>query len=143
MGGHVGAVLLGWPQRLFSCGSPSRRSVDQIVVSDTAPIPRSTGLACNSAKVMPGLAAVRSRSTSSCPAGSGLRWPPIRAGAVLPVSRTRRASLIAADPLTSKRRAAARAELWDRGSEPLDGADPADGAEVPDEVPALTGAGAR
>jgi hypothetical protein len=33
------------------------------------------------------------------------------AGAALPISRTRRASLMAADALTAKRRAASRAEL--------------------------------
>jgi hypothetical protein len=37
--------------------------------------------------------------------------PPIFAGAMLPVVRTRRISVTAADELTSKRRAAARAEL--------------------------------
>jgi hypothetical protein len=40
----------------------------------------------------------------------GRRYPPTFAGAVLPVSRTRCISLTAADGLTSKRRAAPRAE---------------------------------
>ena len=39
------------------------------------------------------------------------RWPPYRAGAALPVARTRCISLIAADGLTAKRWAAARIEL--------------------------------
>src|SRR3712207_849768 len=59
---------------------------------------------------MPGVAAVSSRNSASCPASSGLRWPPILAGAVLPVWRARRTSLIAAEALTSKRAAASRAE---------------------------------
>ena len=39
------------------------------------------------------------------------RWPPMRAGAMLPVSRTRRISLTAAEGLTSYRAAARRIEL--------------------------------
>ena len=39
------------------------------------------------------------------------RWPPKREGAALPVVRTRCISLIAADGLTAKRRAAWRIEL--------------------------------
>ena len=45
------------------------------------------------------------------PGQAGGRWPPTCAGAALPVSRTRRISLIAAEALTSKRRAASRIEL--------------------------------
>jgi len=58
-----------------------------------------------------------------------LRCPPIFPGSVLPVSRTRRTSLIAADALTANRAAARRAELpcstaptnrfrrsWDKGA---------------------------
>jgi hypothetical protein len=79
--------------------------------------------------MIPGLASVSSRSSPSCPARSGLRYPPIWAGAVLPVSRARRTIFTAADGLTSKRRAASRAEppastartsrrrrSWDRGA---------------------------
>ena len=74
-------------------------------------MPRAASSARISARVMVPLAAVSSRSSASCPASSGLRWPPIWPGAVLLVSRTRRISLIAADSLTAKRRAASRAEL--------------------------------
>jgi hypothetical protein len=122
-------ILLGRPQRLFLCRRSRRRSVDQIVVSEPGAMSRPASSSRISASVMPGLAVVSSRSRFSCPASSGLRQPPIFAGAVLPVSRTRRISLTTADGLTSKRRAAARAELpcstaptsrrrrsWDKGA---------------------------
>ena len=56
---------------------------------------------------------VRAVSTSrrrslSCGPSSARRWPPKRAGAGLPVVRTRCISLIAADGLTANRRAASR-----------------------------------
>src|SRR5690348_14331184 len=60
---------------------------------------------------MPFRVAVSSCSRSLWSAGSGLRCPPILPGSVLPVSRTRRTSLIAADALTANRAAACRAEL--------------------------------
>jgi hypothetical protein len=87
-------------------------SVDQIVVSDPGLIPRPISSSRISASVMPLRVVVSSRSRSSCPAKiGGYRKPPIFAGAVLPVSRTRCISLIAADGLTSNRAAASRAEL--------------------------------
>jgi hypothetical protein len=55
------------------CRRPSRRSVDQTVVSETGATPRCSSAARISAKVMPGLAAVSSRSNASCPSSSGLR----------------------------------------------------------------------
>src|SRR4051794_11295036 len=69
------------------------------------------------------------RRTSACASRRGRRAPPILAGAVLPVRRTRCISLMAADALTAKRRAACRIELppstartirsrksWDKGA---------------------------
>jgi hypothetical protein len=38
--GYVRSILLGRPQRLFWCDSPSRRRVDQIVVKEPASMPR-------------------------------------------------------------------------------------------------------
>ena len=67
------------------CRRPSRRSVVQTVVSEPTTTPCSASAARSSASVIPGLAAV------SC--------------------RSRRISVIAAEGLTSNRRAAARAEL--------------------------------
>ena len=67
-------------------------------------------LVCSSASVMSGLVATSRRRPASCGASSGRRWPPKRAGAALPVVRTRCISLIAADGLTAKRRAASRIE---------------------------------
>jgi len=111
------------------CERLSRRRVDQIVVSEPGSRPRSIRASLISASVMPGLVVVSSRSRSSWPASNGLRYPPIFAGSVLPVTRTRRTSLIAADALTANRAAAARAELpcstartsrlrrsWDKGA---------------------------
>src|SRR3954466_10162288 len=60
---------------------------------------------------IPGLLVAIARSVSACGSRIGRRWPPIFAGAVLPVWRTRCISLIAADGLTANRSAAARAEL--------------------------------
>src|SRR3954469_4543942 len=51
------------------------------------------------------------RRTSACASRRGRRAPPILAGAALPVRRTRCISLMAADALTAKRRAACRIEL--------------------------------
>jgi hypothetical protein len=44
MAGNVRAVLLGSPQALFLCDKPSRRSVDQIVVSEPGAMPRAIRL---------------------------------------------------------------------------------------------------
>lgn len=60
---------------------------------------------------MSGVASTILTSAASCPARAAGRWPPTCAGAALPVSRTRCISLIAADALTAKRRAASRIEL--------------------------------
>jgi len=54
---------------------------------------------------------LRRRRRSSCPANNGRLYPPILAGSVRPVVRTRCISLIAADGLTAKRTAACRIEL--------------------------------
>ncbi len=60
---------------------------------------------------MPDLAATRDRKNGSCGPSTGTRWPPIRSGSALPVSRTRRISFTAADGLTANRAAAWRTEL--------------------------------
>jgi hypothetical protein len=64
-----------------------------------------------STSVMSGLACTRARTRLSCASRSGRRCPPKRAGAAVPLSRTRRISFTAADGLTSKRNAARRIEL--------------------------------
>jgi hypothetical protein len=79
--------------------------------------------------VIPGLLVAMARSVSACGSRMGRRWPPIFAGAVLPVWRTRSISLIAAEALTAKRRPACRIVLpsstactirsrrsWDKGA---------------------------
>jgi hypothetical protein len=71
--GDVRPVLLGRSQRLFLCERPSRRSVDQIVVSEPGSRPRPTSSSLISASVMPGLVVVSSRSRSSWPASNGWR----------------------------------------------------------------------
>src|SRR5262245_29921510 len=89
---------------------PVRRGIDQAFPAwMPAVVPHHVSLI--SASVMPLRVAVSSRSRSSWPASRGLRWPPILPGSVLPVSRTRRSNLIAADALTAHRAAACRAEL--------------------------------
>jgi hypothetical protein len=60
---------------------------------------------------MSGVASTSPRSSLSYGVSSGRRCRPCRAGAALPVARTRCISLIAAEGLTAKRRAAARIEL--------------------------------
>jgi hypothetical protein len=69
---------------------------------------------CNSvwisARVRSGVAATSRRRSASWGASTGRRCPPERAGAALPVARTRCISLMAADGLTAKRRAAPRIE---------------------------------
>lgn len=74
-------------------------------------IPRACRASRISLSVIPGLLVAIARSVSACGSRIGRRWPPILAGAVLPVWRTRSISLIAAEALTAKRSAAARAEL--------------------------------
>src|SRR5262249_36967664 len=113
----------------FLCVRPRRRSVHRIVVSKPGWILRSIGASLILAKVMPFRVAVSSRSKSSWPDSSGLRWPPILPGSVLPVSRTRATSWLAPAPLTATRSAAPLAELppsaaptsrfrrsWDKGA---------------------------
>lgn len=72
------------------CESPRRRSVDQIVVSEPAVMPRCVRVAWISLSVMPGMAVISPRSSASWPSSKGYGNPPIFAGAVLPVRRTRR-----------------------------------------------------
>ena len=108
------ATRSGMTAQMFADGFPSaqvrpgqgRLSRISKRSSATARIPSGSA-----SRRMPGFAAISSRNRPSCPASSGARRPPALAGAALPVSRTRRTSLIAADALTSKRRAASRAEL--------------------------------
>jgi hypothetical protein len=111
LGRDLGSILLGRPPRPLLCLSPSRRSVLWIVESPAARPKRRSSSAWSSASVIPGVAATSRRSSASCGASSGRRWPPQRAGAGLPVARTRCISLIAAAGLTGKRRAAPRIEL--------------------------------
>ena len=92
------------------CDSPSCLIMDQIVIGETAVTPCSISAVRISASVIPFRPLVSPRRNCSCSTSSGLRWPSIRNGAVLPVSRTRRTSLITADALTAKRAAASRAE---------------------------------
>lgn len=82
-----------------------------MVESAFTAMPRSASVALISRSVMPVLAEVIARRSSACASSSGRRWPPILAGAVLPVRRTRCISLTAADGLTAKRSAACRIEL--------------------------------
>jgi hypothetical protein len=82
------------------------------IVESPATMPqRRCSTACSSASVISGVRATSRRSSASYGASSGRRCPPQRAGAALPVARTRGISLIAAEGLTAKRRAAARIEL--------------------------------
>ena len=82
-----------------------------MVDSAFTPIPSACNASRISLRVTPvRLVAIR-RSASAYGSKIGRRWPPTLAGFALPVSRTRRISLIAADGLTANRSAAARAEL--------------------------------
>ena len=74
-------------------------------------MPRACRASRISLSVIPGLLVAIARNVSACGSRIGRRWPPIFAGAVRPVWRTRCISLIAADGLTANRSAAARAEL--------------------------------
>ena len=92
-------------------------------------IPRAASVALISRSVIPVWRDTMARRASACASNRGRREPPIFAGAVLPVRRTRCISLIAAEALTAKRRAACRIELplstartirsrrsWDKGA---------------------------
>jgi hypothetical protein len=111
LAGDVGAVLLGRDQALFLWSRPSRRSALWLVESPARTPQRRCSSAWSSASVMSGVAVTSLRRLASWGARSGRRRPPYRAGAALPVARTRCISLIAADGLTAKRWAAARIEL--------------------------------
>ena len=74
-------------------------------------IPRAASVALISRSVIPAWRDTMARRASACASRRGRREPPILAGAVLPVRRTRCISLIAAEALTAKRRAACRIEL--------------------------------
>jgi hypothetical protein len=71
-------------------------------------MPRSASATLISRNVIPAFAEVIARRSSAWASSSGRRWPPILAGAVLPVRRTRCISLTAADGLTSNRKTACR-----------------------------------
>jgi hypothetical protein len=92
-------------------------------------MPRACRASRIAVSVIPGLLVAIARSVSACGSKMGRRWPPIFAGAVLPVWRTRCISLIAAEALTAKRRPACRIVLpsstactirsrrsWDKGA---------------------------
>ena len=100
-----------------------------MVDSALTTIPRAPRAALISRSVIPAWRNTMARRTSACASRSGRRAPPILAGAVRPVRRTRCISLMAADALTAKRRAACRIELppstartirsrksWDKGA---------------------------
>jgi hypothetical protein len=100
-----------------------------MVESALTTMPRAASAALISRRVIPVWRNTMARSVSACGSRIGRRWPPIFAGAVLPVSRTRCISLIAAEALTAKRRAACRIGLppstartirsrrsWDKGA---------------------------
>ncbi len=74
-------------------------------------IPRAASATLISRSVIPAWRDTMARRTSACASRRGRREPPILAGAVLPVRRTRCISLMAAEALTAKRRAACRMEL--------------------------------
>jgi hypothetical protein len=74
-------------------------------------MPRACRASRISLSVIPGSLVASARSVSAYGSRIGRRWPPICAGAGLPVWRTRCISLIAAEALTANRSAAARAEL--------------------------------
>src|SRR3954469_11047276 len=127
--GHVGAILLGRSQALFLCDRSSRCRMSARVDSAFTTIPRAASVALISRSVIPAWRNTMARRASACASRRGRRAPPIFAGAVLPVRRTRCISLMAADALTAKRRAACRIELppstartirlrrsWDKGA---------------------------
>src|SRR3954451_16211421 len=127
--GHVGPILLAGSQALFLCDRPSRWSMSAMVDSAFTAIPRASSVALISRSVIPALLDAMARRASACASRRGRREPPIFAGAVLPVRRTRCINLMAAEALTAKRRAACRIGLppstactirsrrsWDKGA---------------------------
>src|SRR5215217_7620965 len=127
--GHVGPILLGRSQALFLCDRSSRCSMSAMVDSALTTIPRTASAALISRSVIPAWLDTMARSSSACFSSRGRREPPIFAGAKLPVWRTRCLSLMAAEALTAKRRAACRIVLpsstvrtirsrrsWDKGA---------------------------
>src|SRR3954469_3800156 len=127
--GHVGPILLGRSQALFLCDRSSRCSMSAMVDSALTTIPRTASAALISRSVIPAWLDTMARSSSACFSSRGRREPPIFAGAELPVWRTRCISLMAAEALTAKRRAACRIVLpppagrtirsrrsWDKGA---------------------------
>src|SRR3954470_20664989 len=127
--GHVGPILLGRSQALFLCDKPSRWSMSAMVDSAFTTMPRACRASRISLSVIPALLDAVARRSSACFSNRGRREPPIFAGAVLPVWRTRCISLMAAEALTAKRRAACRMVLpssttrtirsrrsWDKGA---------------------------
>ncbi len=100
-----------------------------MVESAFTTMPRACRASRISLSVIPGLLAAIVRRVLACGSRIGRREPPIFAGAVLPVWRTRCISLMAAEALTAKRRAACRIVLppstactirsrrsWDKGA---------------------------
>src|SRR5215213_597205 len=127
--GHIGPVLLAGSQALFLCDRSSRCSMSAMVDSAFTTMPRTASAAWISRSVIPAWRDTMARSSSACFSSRGRREPPIFAGAVLPVRRTRCISLTAAEALTAKRRAACRIVLppstartirsrrsWDKGA---------------------------
>src|SRR3954452_9777171 len=127
--GHVGPILLGRSQALFLCDKPSRWSMSAMVDSAVTTMPRACRASRISLSVIPAWLDTIARSSSACFSSRGRREPPIWAGAKLPVWRTRCISLMAAEALTAKRRAACRIVLpsstvrtirswrsWDKGA---------------------------
>src|SRR3954452_9307811 len=106
--GHVGPILLGRSQALFLCDRSSRCSMSAMVDSAFTTIPRACRASRISLSVIPAWLDTIARSSSACFSSRGRREPPIWAGAKLPVWRTRCISLMAAEALTAKRRAACR-----------------------------------
>jgi hypothetical protein len=100
-----------------------------MVESAFTTMPRACRASRISLSVIPALLDTMARRSSACFSSRGRREPPIFAGAVLPVWRTRCISLMAAEALTAKRRAACRIVLpsstartirsrrsWDKGA---------------------------
>src|SRR5215203_3908273 len=127
--GHIRPVLLGGSQALFLCDRPRRCSMSAMVDSAFTTMPRACRASRIPLSVIPGLLVAIVRGVSACGSRMGRRWPPILAGAVLPVWRTRCINLMAADALTAKRPAACRIVLppstartsrsrrsWDKGA---------------------------
>jgi hypothetical protein len=95
----------------FLCRRSIRRCALWIVESPARSPQRRCSSVWSSASVRSGVASTSLRRSASWGSRTGRRCPPYRSGAALPVARTRCISLIAADGLTAKRRAASRIEL--------------------------------